>query len=510
MWIFSGLQKFSLTLALLLFMSAGVYATGPRPCYEDSQCPSDGGLAGWCVGGQCRLEIPRGPGVAGSDCTDDWACAEGFNCNLAQSKCVVNECNSVSDCSDGQTCLLNFCITNVVEDRDRDGVPDAEDNCASRSNPGQLDSDFNQLIGDRCDIYPEIRNNSDSTNTGFGARTFQAAIGNCKKTKRKGCVEYVTAFGYRAGASNREGNYNTVVGADAGYSLNEDHNTIVGALSMSANSLGARNTTVGSQSLTKTSSGNDNTVIGALSMRMADSQKPGFNEGNTAMGSQALGKIKRGNSNTAVGFKAGYNNGLGSGNVYIGAYAGPNKRKTENNKLYISNSPQSHLITGDFSSRRVTINGSLNSTQGLSQSSDGRLKKDIDTITLGLDAVLQLEGKTFKWRDESLSQETHIGLIAQDVEKVIPELVTEDENGFKAIAYAKLTTILIEAIKEQQGQMTVQQDQITTLEKENTQVIGQIASLERENTELKAIMAEQVQALLARVAILEGAELAAN
>ena len=496
MWIFSGLQKFSLTLALLLFMSAGVYATGSRTCYQDSQCPSEGGLAGFCLGNQCALEIPRGTGVAGSNCGEDWACGVGFNCNLAQRECVVNECNSNAECSVGKECLLNLCITNVNEDRDRDGVPDVVDNCPSRPNPDQLNSDFKQLIGDRCDIYPAIRNNWDSSNTGFGARTFQAAIGNCKKTKRKGCVEYVTAFGYRAGANNREGNYNTVVGADAGYSLNEDHNTIVGALAMSANSLGARNTTVGSQSLTKTSSGNDNTVIGALSMRMADSQKPGFNEGNTAMGSQALGKFKRGNSNTAVGFKAGYNNGLGSGNVYIGAYAGPNKRKTENNKLYISNSPQSHLITGDFSSRGVTINGSLNSTQGISESSDVRLKKDIDPITLGLDAVLRLEGKTFKWRDESLSQETHIGLIAQDVEKVIPELVTEDENGFKAIAYAKLTTILIEAIKEQQGQMTTQQDQIATLEKENTQ--------------LKTIMAEQMQALLARVAMLEGESLAAN
>ena len=161
-----------------------------------------------------------------------------------------------------------------------------------------------------------------------------------------------------------------------------------------------------------------------------------------------------------------------------------------------TSSPQSHLITGDFSSRGVTINGSLNSTQGISESSDVRLKKDIDPITLGLDAVLQLEGKTFKWSDESLSQETHIGLIAQDVEKVIPELVTEDENGFKAIAYAKLTTILIEAIKEQQGQMTTQQDQI--------------ASLEKENTQLKTIMAEQMDALLARVAMLEGESLAAN
>ena len=62
--------------------------------------------------------------------------------------------------------------------------------------------------------------------------------------------------------------------------------------------------------------------------------------------------------------------------------------------------------------------------------------------------ILQLEGKTYKWSDASRSQQTHIGLIAQEVEKVIPEVVTEDENGFKAIAYAKLTAIPIEAIKD--------------------------------------------------------------
>jgi predicted nuclease with TOPRIM domain len=65
-------------------------------------------------------------------------------------------------------------------------------------------------------------------------------------------------------------------------------------------------------------------------------------------------------------------------------------------------------------------------------------------------------------------------------------------------------------MKEQQGQMTTQQDQIASLEKENTQFTGQIASLEQENTQLKAIMAEQMDALLARVAMLEGESLAAN
>ena len=73
----------------------------------------------------------------------------------------------------------------------------------------------------------------------------------------------------------------------------------------------------------------------------------------------------------------------------------------------------------------------------------------------------------------------------------------------KPFAYSRLTAVLIEAIKEQQGQMISQQQQMTAQQ-------DQIAALEKENTLLKIIMAEQVQALLARVAMLEGAVLAAN
>ena len=73
-----------------------------------------------------------------------------------------------------------------------------------------------------------------------------------------------------------------------------------------------------------------------------------------------------------------------------------------------------------------------------------------------------------------------------------------------------ILAVLIEAIKEQQGQMTTQQDQITALAKENAQFTGQITSLEKENTQLKAIMADQIQALLPRVAMLEGVPVAAN
>ena len=163
-------------------------------------------------------------------------------------------------------------------------------------------------------------------------------------------------------------------------------------------------------------------------------------------------------------------------------------------------------MIGDFSKRTLLINGrtSINGdvivranlkVKGKAfaasfEKSDARLKKDIKPLTHALDSILQLQGKTYRWKeDTTFANKQDIGLVAQDVEKVFPELVAEDERGYKAIAYSKLTTVLIEAIKEQQGQIT---------------------ALEKENTRLKAIMAEQMDALLARVTMLEGVSLVTN
>jgi hypothetical protein len=129
-------------------------------------------------------------------------------------------------------------------------------------------------------------------------------------------------------------------------------------------------------------------------------------------------------------------------------------------------------------------------------------------LTHALDAILQLQGKTYHWKeDTAFTNKQDIGLVAQEVEKVFPELVAENEQGYKGIAYSKLTAVLIEAMKEQQGQITAQQEQMTEQEVRFT---AQITALEKENTQLKTIMAEQMDALLARVAMLEGESLAAN
>jgi|TARA_Y100000031_G_scaffold125919_1_gene142655 hypothetical protein len=81
-------------------------------------------------------------------------------------------------------------------------------------------------------------------------------------------------------------------------------------------------------------------------------------------------------------------NFLCSGNVYIGAYAGSEKPTRESNKLYIANNSQQQLISGDFKQGQVIVHGELNA-RALTQSSDARLKKDIDPINLGLEAMVR-------------------------------------------------------------------------------------------------------------------------
>lgn len=66
----------------------------------------------------------------------------------------------------------------------------------------------------------------------------------------------------------------------------------------------------------------------------------------------------------------------------------------------------------------------------------------------------------------NFDDETHIGVIAQDVEKVFPELVITDDNGYKAVAYDKLSAVLLEGMKEQQAQINILKAEIEALKTE--------------------------------------------
>ena len=100
-------------------------------------------------------------------------------------------------------------------------------------------------------------------------------------------------------------------------------------------------------------------------------------------------------------------------------------------------------------------------------SSDKRFKSNITPIWDALFKVKQLNGVEFDWipDDENHGYEGHdVGVIAQEVEKVLPEVVTTRESGFKAVKYEKMIPLLIEAIKEQNVLIEELEDRIEMLE----------------------------------------------
>jgi hypothetical protein len=99
-----------------------------------------------------------------------------------------------------------------------------------------------------------------------------------------------------------------------------------------------------------------------------------------------------------------------------------------------------------------TISGEITCTK-VNTPSDIRYKKNITPIQAPLQKVTQLKGVNYEWKTEeypekNFSNGKQIGMIAQDVEKVIPEIVHTDNEGMKSISYDKITAVLVEAIKE--------------------------------------------------------------
>ena len=177
--------------------------------------------------------------------------------------------------------------------------------------------------------------------------------------------------------------------------------------------------------------------------------------------------------------------------------------------------PANQLIMGNFAYRSINLNGrvlvdqhlsvksdvriggTLNvkssaSAKSFNTTSDARLKENIQPLDNALESIMRLSGKSYDWKGSDGVAD--IGLIAQDVERVFPELVITNDDGFKAIAYSRLTAVLVEAIKQQQAQL---RDQAIV-----------ISELTYANETLQASVTNDIDRLLARVAFLEGEPLA--
>jgi len=117
---------------------------------------------------------------------------------------------------------------------------------------------------------------------------------------------------------------------------------------------------------------------------------------------------------------------------------------------------------------KLDVAGTLR-VNGTVYTSDQRFKTNIRPLTSALSSVLALRGVRYEWnalgvRHGGTAGAGQVGLLAQEVEKIYPELVSTDAEGYKAVNYAQLTPVLIEALKEQQQQIEALKARAATAE----------------------------------------------
>tara|TARA_R110002096_G_scaffold326134_1_gene520024 strand:+ start:6325 stop:8664 length:2340 start_codon:yes stop_codon:yes gene_type:complete len=110
-------------------------------------------------------------------------------------------------------------------------------------------------------------------------------------------------------------------------------------------------------------------------------------------------------------------------------------------KSNIAGQSNQETINIDGNSGNISISGVYD------QSSDVRLKKDIQTLDNALEKTLKMRGVSYNWKSDVSNENPQIGVIAQEVEKIYPEFVHTDEGGMKSVNYAQMTAVLIEAVK---------------------------------------------------------------
>ena len=106
----------------------------------------------------------------------------------------------------------------------------------------------------------------------------------------------------------------------------------------------------------------------------------------------------------------------------------------------------------DLNCLNITATGTISATGDVIAfaSSDERLKKNIADISDALQKVSSIRGVQYEWNTElqSTYSGSDVGVIAQEIEKVLPTAVIERDNGYKAVKYEKIIPLLIEAIKD--------------------------------------------------------------
>jgi hypothetical protein len=280
---------------------------------------------------------------------------------------------------------------------------------------------------------------------------------------------------------NTTGTVNTAVGI-AALSGNSTgfQNTAVGANALETNSVGLFNTALGDNAMVSSDTGNSNTASGQGAM---ESNSSGSN--NTANGAFALGNSETGNNNIAVGVSAGSNLNTGSNNIYIGS---PGGSPGESNKIRIGTvgAGKNAFIAGIFG---VTVGTGIpviidsNGRLGTTTSSEC-FKDSIKPMDKASEAILALQPVTFRYKHE-LDPDgiPQFGLVAEQVEKVNPDLVARDERGKPyTVRYEAVNAMLLnEFLKEHKAFL----EEHRSVEELKKQVAALTMGLQKVNAQLK-------------------------
>ena len=146
-----------------------------------------------------------------------------------------------------------------------------------------------------------------------------------------------------------------------------------------------------------------------------------------------------------------------AGNVGLGTAAPTQKLHVVGGALITGTTTINGAITVGTT---ATITGALTAGGNITafSSSDERLKENVANISNPLEKLALLNGVTFDWKDSYIESQggldgmfvrkNDVGIIAQDLEKVLPQLVAERDDGYKAVKYDRIVALLIEAVKE--------------------------------------------------------------
>ena len=397
------------------------------------------------------------------------------------------------------------------------------------------------------------------TNTGVGAYTLSALTTGYQNTALgSGSLQYNTggyentAVGVTALNSNISGFQNTAMGNQSlFFNSTGKNNTALGSYSLNNNTAGNYNTSVGSYSLFSNTTGTENTSVGfgTLHDNTAGYDNTAFGSGslysnttgnyNTAVGKNSSFYSVTGSENTAIGYQSLFSNIVNSGNTAVGynslysstgwqntavGHHSLNSNTTGNYNTALGYNAGSLVTTGynltlvgiDANPTSPTANDQITlgnqfvsslrcNVQSITSLSDGRDKKNIQDLSLGLDFITKLRPRQFnwdkrEWYDDNTSDGSKMkeaptaGFIAQELDEVQQtsdadwlNLVLKDNPEKWEATYGNLLPVMVKAIQELKTENDELKEKLAKFEEVQSVLAGEIEKMKSTNNSIKEV-----------------------